>query len=168
MPPDEIIFQTLARHGVPFVIVGGHAVILHGYGRTTEDADVVWLRSPESEIALAAALREIDACYIGNDIDPATRLEALHPVSLLFIQAHPLMMLWTRHGFLDLFDYIPGHPSADVQRVFEGSIEFNGMRYASLEMLRMMKRAAGRTKDMLDLEKLAEIHSDGLDRKPNG
>jgi hypothetical protein len=79
VPPDEIIFQTLLRHGVPFVIVGGHAVILHGYGRSTEDADVVWLRSTESEVALESALREIDACYIGKEIDPTTGIETLHP-----------------------------------------------------------------------------------------
>ena len=31
MFPCEEILRTLQRHGVPFVIIGGHAVILAGY-----------------------------------------------------------------------------------------------------------------------------------------
>ena len=33
------VFQLLAHAGVPFVIIGGHAVVFHGYVRTTEDAE---------------------------------------------------------------------------------------------------------------------------------
>ncbi len=36
------VFQFLARAGVPFVIIGGHAVNFHGYVRATEDADVIF------------------------------------------------------------------------------------------------------------------------------
>ncbi len=36
------VFQLLARAGVPFVIIGGHAVVFHGYVRTTEDADLIF------------------------------------------------------------------------------------------------------------------------------
>ena len=49
MRDDFQIFTTLARHGVPFVIIGGHAVTHHGHIRLTEDADVVWVRSPATE-----------------------------------------------------------------------------------------------------------------------
>ena len=57
-------------------------------------------------------------------------------------------------AILDLFDYIPGLPSADVQELFRTSIECEGFRFASLDWLRQMKRAAARTKDQLDLENL--------------
>jgi hypothetical protein len=64
------------------------------------------------------------------------------------------MMLWTRHGFLDLFDYIPGFPTADVNDLFQSSIPAEDVRFVSLQWLRKMKQAAGRTKDRLDLENL--------------
>jgi hypothetical protein len=154
MRDDQQILTVLHRHGVPFVIVGGHAVIFHGFLRATEDVDVVWLRSPESERSLHAALTELGACYIGNDIDPATGIERTYPVTPGFIQAHHLMMLFTRHGFLDLFDYVPGFPQQNPAELMPSSVERDGLRYASLGHLRKMKQAAGRAKDQLDLENL--------------
>jgi hypothetical protein len=150
------LLGVLRRHGVPFVIIGGHAVNFHGYGRVTEDADVVWLRSPEAEQSLFKALTEIESRFISDDIDPATGIERTHPITLAFIQASPLMMLYTRLGFLDLFDYIPGLPERDVAQLLAGSVEAEGLRYASLDWLRQMKQASGRTKDRLDLDNLPD------------
>ena len=154
MTSDLAIFEVLRRHGVPFAIIGGHAVYLHGYQRSTEDADAVWARSPASEVALLAALTELQAGYIGRDIDPATGIERVYPVGLPYIQAHPLMMLVTNSGFLDLFDYVPGHLQADVDAVIASGHEVAGLRVVSVEWLRKMKAAAGRTKDLADLEHL--------------
>lgn len=154
MTSDLGIFDVLRRHGVPFVVVGGHAVFLHGYKRSTEDADAVWDRTPESERALFAALTELDAGYIGREIDPATNIEMVHPVSLPYIRANHLMMLVTKMGFLDLFDYIPGHAWQDVEVVFKTAIDIQGLRVVSVDWLRRMKQAAGRTKDLADLENL--------------
>jgi hypothetical protein len=154
MAPDFHLFEVMRRHGVPFVIVGGHAVNYHGYRRATEDADAVWFRSSESERTLLAVLTEIRAMYIGNEIDPATRIERTYPVTMSFIQSTHLMMLWTNHGFLDLFDYIPGFPLEDVEQLLASSVEADGFRYVSLSWLRKLKQQAGRTKDLLDLENL--------------
>jgi hypothetical protein len=156
MPPDLQLLDVLRRHGVPFVVIGGHAVNAHGYRRTTEDTDVVWLRSGQAERSLLMALNEIDAQYIGNEIDPATGIERTYPVSMAYIQSTPLMMLWTNRGFFDLFDYIPGFPSEAVESLFASSVEVDGTRYPSLADLRRMKQASGRTKDLLDLENLPE------------
>lgn len=156
MAPDIELLETLKRHGVPFVTVGGHAVNFHGYRRATEDVDVVWLRTPENEVLLLAALTEVGASYIGKEIDPKTGIERMYPVTLPYIQANRLLMLWTRCGFFDLFDYIPGYPDVDAQELFSTSIDADGIRYCSLDWLRKMKKAAARTKDLLDLENLPE------------
>jgi hypothetical protein len=156
MPPDVRLLDLLRRHDVPFVAVGGHAVNIHGYRRATEDTDVVWLRSPETEQTLLAALTEIDARWIGKEIDPATGIERTYPVTLAFIQSSSLMMLWTASGFFDLFDYVPGIPNESAQSLYASSMEADGFRFASLEHLRKMKLASGRTKDLLDLENLPE------------
>jgi hypothetical protein len=154
MRNDTVIFETLKRHNVPFMIIGGHAVNFHGHNRNTEDADVVWLRVSAAEESLLQALTELEAQYIGKDIDPATGIERMYPVSLSFIKANHLMMLWTKFGFLDLFTYVPGHPKVDVEELFATAKELNGMKYPSLDWLRRMKIAAGRGKDLDDLEHL--------------
>jgi hypothetical protein len=156
MEPDLKMLDTLARHGVPFVVIGGHAVTAHGYIRATEDVDVVWLRSPESEENLFRALTELDAKYIGNDIDPATGIEREHPITPSFLHASRLMMLITKHGFLDLFDYVPGLPHEDVGQLIATGMDVGDLKFASLDALRRMKRASGRTKDLLDLDNLPE------------
>jgi hypothetical protein len=55
---------------------------------------------------------------------------------------------------LDLFTYIPGFPEVDVKELFDESVESKGLRYTSLDWLRKMKTVSGRTKDLIDLEKL--------------
>jgi hypothetical protein len=139
---------------VPFVIIGGHAVNFHGYVRSNEVADLVWLRSRESEATLLSALTQASARYIGNEIDATTRIERTHEVTREFIATSHLMMLWTGSGFVDLFDYIPGSPEVDVGELFKTSVTADGLQYASLEWLRRMKQTAGRAKDKLDLENL--------------
>ena len=154
---DDIeILKVLRRHGVSFVIVGGHAVNFHGYIRATEDVDVVWQRSEEAEQRLLAALTELCAEYFGDDIDPITGIERTHAVSLPHIRSSHMMILVTRLGFLDLFDHVPGLPQEDLDKFIASSVESNGLHYVSIDWLRKMKRAAGRTKDRLDLEELGE------------
>jgi hypothetical protein len=141
---------------VPFVIIGGHAVTYHGFVRATEDTDIVFLRTPDSESRLLAALTDLSACWIDNEIDPETGLERMVPVSLPFIRGTRVMMLVTDRGFLDVFDYIPGLPSEPVEQLFATAVGFGRYRYASLNWLRAMKEAAGRRQDRIDLDHLPE------------
>jgi hypothetical protein len=156
MAPDIRLIEVLTRHGVPFVVVGGHAVNFHGSLRATEDTDVLWIRSPDAEAKLLEALRELDAQFISDEIDPTTGIERTHPVTESFIRSGRLMMLCTTAGFLDLFDYVPGFPEEPVATVWDSAVELDGVKFASLEWLRRMKQAAGRPKDLLDLENLPE------------
>jgi hypothetical protein len=148
------VFQLLARAGVPFVIIGGHAVNFHGYVRATEDADLIFERSPASEAALLEVLQSIHACWISNERDPVTGHERLVPVSPSYVRGQHLMMLTTDLGFLDLYDYVPGFPDVPVADVFCDSIELDDLRFISLRRLRELKQAAGRHKDFDDLEHL--------------
>ena len=156
MADDLEILRLLRRHRVPFVVIGGHAVNFHGYLRITEDSDVVWLRSPESEQSLLRALTELNAQYIGSEIDPATSLERSYPVTISYIQGAHLMMLSTKMGFLDLFDYVPGAQAEEVEKLLATSIESDGLRFASLDWLRRMKQSTDRAKDKNDLENLPD------------
>lgn len=102
MPDDPlVVLQHLARANVPFIVIGGLAVNFHGYMRTTEDADIVFLRSPTTERMLCAALESIHACWICTKRDSATGMERLVPITLSYIQAPHLMMLVTGLRFPD-------------------------------------------------------------------
>jgi hypothetical protein len=157
-PPELQFLRRLRDAGVSFVIVGGHAVVVHGYRRTTEDLDLVWLRTPESEPRLLEVLSSINARWISNEIDPTTRLERLVPVSLPYVRTEHLMMLVTDVGFLDAFDNVPGCPDVRVSELFADGIEIDGLRFTSLAWLRRMKEAAGRLKDQLDLQELDRLY----------
>src|SRR5262245_25106259 len=42
IPADDLnLLKALQRHGVPFVIIGGHAARFHGVDREVEDLDVL-------------------------------------------------------------------------------------------------------------------------------
>ena len=140
MTPDFRLLEILKRFEIPYVIVGGLAVNAHGYICGTEGTDLLWLRSEIVEVKLLAALEEIKAEYIGNEIDPNTGIERTYPVTASFVQSKSLMMLCTQFGFLDLFDYVPGFPQTNVEEVIESAIELNGLRFVSLSWLRRMKK----------------------------
>jgi hypothetical protein len=161
MPPAEPsapfeLLASLARARVPFVIIGGHAVNFHGYVRTTEDTDIIFHRTAESEGALLHVLQSIRACWISNEKDTQTGLERLVPVTAAYLRSEHLMMLWTDLGFLDIYDFVPGFPDIPVQELFTDSVALGELRFVSLSWLRKLKASAGRHKDLDDLEHLPE------------
>ena len=54
--PYEKLLENLARAEVNFILVGGVAVALNGFVRTTEDVDILIERSPENVGRLLDAL----------------------------------------------------------------------------------------------------------------
>lgn len=55
------LLETLQRHGVEYLLVGGVAAIAYGALRPTNDVDCVAHRTPENMERLAAAMRELHA-----------------------------------------------------------------------------------------------------------
>jgi hypothetical protein len=154
MHPPEQPLDALTRFGVPFVVIGGHAVNFHGYVRTTEDTDIVFQRTPASEALLLQALASIHACWISDEKDPNSRLERQVPVSTAYLASTHLMMLSTDLGFLDIYDFVPGFPETPVTELFADSVSLGQLRFVSLRWLRRMKEQAARHKDLDDLEHL--------------
>jgi len=153
--PDDIL-SLLHRHQAPCLVIGGHAVAVHGYLRTTEDTDLIYWRAADPDERLLDALLEVHACWIGDQRDPATGLEELHPIDRRFFRNQRLMMLTTDLGYLDIFDFIPGFPDTDPAELFRDAIELAGVKYVSLSWLRRIKQAAGRPRDLEDLHNLPE------------
>ena len=146
--------DALIAAGLDLVVIGGLAVNAHGFARATEDTDVVLRRDEKSLPRLLSALKSINAFYITDQIDPATGMERIEPVSMSYIRSHSLMMMGSDHGYINLFVFIPGMPNEPLGDLFATRVVVGGRAYCSLEWLRRMKRASGRPRDLLDLEAL--------------
>ena len=151
--PFELV-DNLGKRGVTYAIIGGHAVNFHGYLRSTEDIDIVFLRSASNEIALYESLAELGAYWITDEVDLNTGLEKIEPITLAYVKANALMMLGSRVGFVDIFDFLPGLSQAELDDFFASTVASHGRRFASLAWLRRLKEASNRPQDRIDLEKL--------------
>lgn len=148
------IVDRLMNRGVDVVVIGGHAVIFHGYLRTTEDIDLIFRRTPSNEERLFEVLLEMNAFWISNEIDPITKLEIIQPISLPYIRENSMMLLGSRLGYIDLFDFVPGLPETPFDEIWRQAINANGRPFVSLDWLRRMKQTANRPQDQIDLQHL--------------
>ena len=95
--PVEIL-RVLTEHGVRFVVIGGVAARLRGAPLLTQELDVTPDDEPSNLVALAAALRQLEARLRVSD-DPG---ELPFPVEPEMLAAARSWTLSTRAGDLDL------------------------------------------------------------------
>ena len=152
---QRALLELLAVHDVDFLLVGGLAVIAHGYLRTTIDLDI--LPSPDSANLgrLAEALTALDTVAIGAKGERLP-LDLSHPESL----AVGNYFLETKQGALDLFN----GPRPDIKRyrrleaaAIRASVAGREVKVISKADLIAMKREAGRPKDLADIAALTEV-----------
>ncbi len=144
---------VLCGAGIEFVVIGGVAGSLHGSAIITQDLDVVYARSRENIRRLAAALQPYRP-YLRNAPEglPFRWDEATIRNGLNFT-------LDTSFGDLDLLGEVVGGGS--YSDLFPRSREVSGFgvafRLVDLELLIVMKRAAGRPKDLQAVAELQGI-----------
>ncbi len=147
------LLETLHRHDVRFVVIGGVAVGAHGFVRGTEDLDLVPDPDPENLKRLTSALSALESTLPtvgGRPFDPATDTGV--------IRRGGNVTATTKYGALDVVQRAQGVPS--YSQLAEDAIESEllgiPVRVCSLARLREMKHAQSRTQDRLDLENLPE------------
>ena len=141
---------------VEFVVVGGLAVGAWGVVRGTKDVDIVVAPEPENlrrvaEVAVAANGRVHQGeALLGSPISIAAALTGGEQVAIE-----------TDLGRLDIVQGLDGVPSYEELRSGAIEAEILGVAVAvcSKDDLKAMKRAAGRTRDLADLEDL-EVTAD--------
>lgn len=142
--------RLLAAHQVRYVIVGGTAVIYHGYGRLTGDVDFLYDCSIANTRRLWSALVE----FWGGAVPGLSGAEELANPDLVVQFGRPPNRI----------DLIAGLGSVSFEEAWQSrvheSIEHAGHRVPvwllGLCELRRSKRAAARPKDLDDLEHLPE------------
>ncbi len=139
--PNELI-ETLTRHRVELVVIGGMAAVLQGAPYSTFDVDIVYRRSADNLDRLQAALDELDA----ELHDPTER--HLAPTRELLEQPGP-KLLRTRFGRLDLLGEL--EPGQSWEQVLDQavSLPYRGRQVdvLALEQLIARKERLGRDKD---------------------
>jgi hypothetical protein len=70
------LLETLVRHDVDFVLIGGMAGVARGSAYITLDMDIAYERSHANLVRLADALRELDATLRGAPSDLPFVLDA--------------------------------------------------------------------------------------------
>jgi Nucleotidyl transferase AbiEii toxin, Type IV TA system len=163
-PPTGLraIARVLVEHEVRFILIGGYAAIVHGSPVLTRDIDVCYARDGANLERLTNALRELHASLRGAPPDLPFQLDALT------LKAGDHFTFATDLGSLDCLGTpagTAGFPDLD-QNAVEFDVEGIMIRVASVEDLMRMKRAAGRTKDLIALEWLAALR-DEIERDPS-
>ncbi len=147
------LLTRLARAGVEFVVIGGLAVLTHGHVRATVDLDICYARTPENLRRLVEALAPIHPRLRGAPeglpffFDESTLRNGLN------------FTLVTDEGELDLLGEVTGVGGYTDLVLQALPTEAFGVevRLMALEDLIRSKAAAGRPKDLLDLEALKAI-----------
>jgi hypothetical protein len=147
------LLRRLTAAGADFVVIGGIAAVLHGSARLTRDLDIVVAPDPQNLEALGRVLVDSEARLRGVDDDVPFLPDGptLDRVDLLTLE--------TNAGWLDVHRRPDGAPPYEGLRKRADRMDVGGFTIllASVDDLLAMKRAAGRTQDLLDIETLEAI-----------
>jgi hypothetical protein len=149
---------VLIRHGVRFVLIGGYAGTVRGWSLITGDLDVCYARDIENLEHLATALQEMGARLRG----PGVPDDVPFVLDVVTLRDGDTFTFETDRGNLDLLGTPSGTRGFNDLDASASSVEVGDVvvRVASLEDLMRMKRAAGRTKDLLQLEHLGALRDE--------
>jgi hypothetical protein len=149
--------QTLQRHGVHFVVIGGLAGRLWGSPTMTNDVDICYDREPANLRRLAAALVELHARLRGVDDDVPFVMDALTLAKgqnfTFLTDLGPLNILGLPVGVRDFHELATNATSFDLG---DGLV----VPVCDLDDLIRMKRATGRPKDRIELEILTAVREE--------
>lgn len=154
----ERVLAALEKAGVRYLVVGGVALVLHGYLRTTIDLDLVLQLDPDNLEKALTTFGDLGfvpqaPVPLHSFADPANReiwTQEMHMV--VFSLWHP-----DHRGFaVDLFLQEP----FDFEVAYLGAlkVQLQGVEATVLSRqdLVEMKRATGRPRDLEDIEILSE------------
>jgi predicted nucleotidyltransferase len=166
MESVQAVVQALNDADVRYLIVGGLAVVAHGYLRLTRDIDLILdLREANVRPALAAlaaiGYRPLVPVPIEQFADAATRAKWIKEKGLTVFSLHsPLHAT----AAVDLFVEEP----LDFDKAYAAAVRvemFPGLPapVVSYDDLIVLKRQAGRDKDLLDLKYLQSVREKKAD-----
>ena len=142
------LFAELNAAGVEYLVVGAHALAVHGHVRATKDLDI-WVRTSENNArnvlkALASFGAPVQTINLADLTTPGTIVQiGVEPVRVDIITA------------IDGVQFDPAWKSRVSARFGDQEVFV-----LSREHLLQNKRASGRTQDLADIEALEKSHGE--------
>jgi hypothetical protein len=138
--------QALNEQEVEYILVGGFAVILHGYQRVTGDMDIWVNRTEENYIRIKAAFDQF-----GMPVFDMSR------ENFLFEKSMDVFRFGRRPNAIDIMLSVKGLQFSECFEIAKW-FEDDGLQIKVLHInhLRQAKKEAGRFKDFDDLEHLPQ------------
>lgn len=145
LPQDFRSFlKLLSAHDARHLVVGGYAVAVHGFSRYTGDIDVWIDATEENALKIVNALQEFG--FEESELDSAVFTT---PDQIIRFGAEPTRI-----------EILTGISGVEFNKCFTNRViqKIDGLDvpFLSLHDLRANKQAAGRPKDLLDLDNLPE------------
>ena len=141
-PDFKDFLRLLSSHNVKYLLVGGYAVGYHGYPRATGDMDIWIEMSKPNSKKIAATFRDFG---MPNEAIPES----------LFLEKNKVIRMGVPPVRLEVITSASG---VDFNECYSNreAIEIDGIpiNFISLQDLKKNKHAAGRYKDLEDLEHL--------------
>jgi hypothetical protein len=155
VPPDWSEFiSLLLRHRVKFLLIGAHALAVHGKPPATLDLDVFVEPSLNNARLVGGALADF-----GFAASAAQWRHLAEPDRMMRLGQEPLR--------IDILNQISGVTFATAwKNRVRGRFAGHRVRVLSLKDYRRNKRASGRPKDLLDLALLDEGRPAPRRRRP--
>jgi predicted nucleotidyltransferase len=155
----ERVLVALGHAGVDYLVVGGVAVVMHGHLRTTQDLDLV-VRLEPANVRLALEVLEDLGLRPRPPVPAAAFADPNQREDWILTKNMVVFSMWD-----------PSDPTFDVDLFVREPFDFEvvyqrrlivpmGTSYAtvvSLEDLLALKRSAGRTQDLADIEALTAL-----------
>lgn len=153
LPEWHTFLRALKRHGVRFLLVGGHALAAHGRPRYTQDLDILVDPTPANARRVSAAIAEFGFKETARDWR-------------WFAKPYHITMMGRVPMRIDVLTSISGVSfRAAWRNRIVASTTFGEVQVIGLSELRANKLASGRPKDLADLALLDEL---ALASKPAG
>jgi hypothetical protein len=150
--------ETLVKHRVRFIVIGGFGAQLRGSPSITGDTDVCYAGDDENLKRMASALKELHASLRGAPKDVPFLLDA----ETLKMGDH--FTFDTDAGALDILGHPSGVPKGyeELERAADRMEIAMGLTVlvASIDDLIRMKRATGRPKDLIEVEVLGALRDE--------
>lgn len=146
------VASALRESDIPFMLIGGQAVLLHGWPRLTEDIDITLGASPERLPAVRDVCHRSGLRPLPEDVESFVRrtfvLPALHDDTKIRVDF--------------IFSTTPYERQAIVRGV-EVELEGTPVRFAAAEDLILHKLFAGRPRDIEDARGVVRRKGEELD-----
>lgn len=141
------LLEAFVNEKVEFIVIGGYAVIFHGYPRTTGDADL-WIKPDNSnKPKIIAALKQLN-------IEPSS----LKEIETLDFTKHLVFTIWEEPAKVDFLTRISGvtYEEADKEKI-TADIEGLKINFLHLNHLVLSTMSNSRLKDKADIDELQRV-----------